>query len=98
MFVNGSEGPLFDLFRGVRQGCQASPSFVTVALAYVSRTFRIEFEGIKLVHLHLSTLEYADDQILLTLTAEGMQEMLDFLVQTASSFGLHLSPKKCELI
>ena len=98
VFVNGSEGPLFDLFRGVRQGCPASPSFFTVALAYVSRTFRIAFEGIKLVHLHLSTLEYADDQILFTLTAEGMQEMLDFLVQTASPFGLHLSPKKCELI
>ena len=98
VYVNGSEGPLFSLFRGVRQGCPASPSFFTVALAFVSRTFCIAFEGIKLVHLHLSTLEYADDQILFTLTAEGMQEMLDFLVETASPFGLNLSPKKCELI
>ena len=98
VFVNGSEGPLFNLFRGVRQGCPASPSFFTVALAFVSRTFRITFEGIKLVHLHLSTLEYADDQILFTLTAEGMQEMLDFLVVAASPFGLNLSAKKCELI
>ena len=56
------------------------------------------FEGIKLVHLHLSTLEYADDQILFTLTADGLQEMLNFLIETASPFGLRLSPAKCELI
>ena len=91
-------GPEFDLHRGVRQGCPASPSFFTVALAFVSRAFRIAFEGIQLVHLHLSTLEYADDQVLFTLTAEGMQEMLNFIVDTACPFGLNLSPKKCELI
>ena len=96
--VNKSVGPEFDLLRGVRQGCPASPSFFTVALAFISRSFRITFEGIKLVHLHLSSLEYADDQLLFTLTAEGLQEMLDFLVKTASPFGLRLSPTKCELI
>ena len=96
--VENSEGPLFDLLRGVRQGCPASPSFFTVALAFVSWSIRITFEGMKLVHLHLCTLEYADDQILFTLTAGGMQEMLDFLVETASPFGLRLSPAKCELI
>ena len=50
------------------------------------------------MRLHLSSLEYADDQILFTLTAEGLQDMLDFLVATASPFGLRLSPAKCELI
>ena len=96
--VENTEGPLFDLLRGVRQGCPASPSFFTVALAFVSRSFRIAFEGIKLVHLHLCSLEYADDQILFTLTAGGMQGMLDFLISSAAPFGLRLSPDKCELI
>ena len=96
--VNNCTGPEFDLKRGVRQGCPASPNFFTVALAFISYSFRIAFEGIKLVHLHLSSLEYADDQILLTLTAEGMQDMLNFIVETATPFGLRLSPAKCELI
>ena len=96
--VNNSTGPEFPLLRGVRQGCPASPSFFTVALAFISRSFRIAFEGIKLVSLHLSTLEYADDQILFTLTAEGMQEMLNFIIASAEPFGLRLSPAKCELI
>ena len=96
--VENTEGPLFDLLRGVRQGCPASPSIFTVALAFVSRSFCIAFEGIKLVHLHLCALEYADDQILFSLTAAGMQEMLDFLISSAAPFGLRLSPDKCELI
>ena len=96
--VNNCVGPEFSLHRGVRQGCPASPSFFTVALAFISRSFRIAFEGIKLIHLHLATLEYADDQILFSLTAAGMQEMLNFIVDTGTPFGLRLSPTKCELI
>ena len=96
--LNNTVGPEFDLHRGVRQGCPASPSFFTVALAFISWTFRLTFEGIKLVRLHLATLEYADDQILFTLTADGLQNMLDFIVSNAAPFGLRLSPAKCELI
>ena len=91
-------GPTFDLLRGVRQGCPASPSFFTVALAFVSWTFRSTFKGIKLVNLYLSTMEYADDQMLFTLSPDGLQEMLTFLSDTALPFGLRLAPQKCELI
>ena len=96
--VNNSTGPEFQLHRGVRQGCPASPSFFTVALAFISRSFRTIFKGIKLVTLHLATLEYADDQILFTLSPEGMQDMLNYIVESAEPFGLRLSPGKCELI
>ena len=57
-----------------------------------------QFEGIKLVRLHLCSLEYADDQILFTLTSADMQGMLDFLISSATPFGLGLSPDKCKLI
>ena len=96
--VNNIAGPEFDLLRGVRQGCPASPSFFTVALAFVSWSFRLMFRGIRLVHLYLSTMEYADDQILFTMTPGGLQEMLNFLAEKATPFGLRLAPQKCELI
>jgi hypothetical protein len=96
--LNHTVGPEFDLLRGVRQGCPASPSFFTVALAYISWSFRLTFEGIKLVGLHLATLEYADDQILFALSPDGLQNMLDFIIENAEPFGLQLSPAKCELI
>lgn len=96
--VNNCLGPEFELLRGVRQGCPASPSFFTVALSFISWSFRITFEGLKLVTLHLSTLEYADDQILFTVTPGALQDMLDYIVATGLPFGLRLSPDKCELI
>ena len=96
--IQNTIGPTFDLLRGVRQGCPASPSFFTVALAFVSWSFRTTFKGIKLVHLYLSTIEYADDQMLFTLSPAGLQEMLTFLTETALPFGLRLAPQKCELI
>ena len=96
--VNGTNGPEFELHRGVRQGCPASPSFFTVALAFISWSYCLTFKGLQLITHHLASLEYADDQILFTLTADGLQEMLNFLVTTAEPFGLRLSPKKCELI
>ena len=69
-----------------------------MALAFVSWTFSMTFKGIKLVHLYLSTIEYADDQMLFTLTPAGLQEMLTFLADRALPFGLRLAPQKCELI
>ena len=96
--INNITGAVFELFRGVRQGCPASPSFFTVALAFVSSSFRSTYQGIKLVHTYLSSIEYADDQILLTLTSAGLQDMLTFLSDTALPLGLRLAPDKCELI
>jgi len=64
----------------------------------VSWSFRIPFSGIKLIHFHLSSIEYADDQILFTLTPGGLQKMINYLAETALPFGLHLAPQKCELI
>ena len=96
--VGGTNGPEFELLRGVRQGCPASPSFFTVALAFISWSYCLTFKGIQLISHQLASLEYADDQILFTLTADGLQDMLNFLIATAEPFGLRLSPKKCELI
>ena len=96
--IDGAAGPTFDLLRGVRQGCPASPSIFTIALSFISWSFRLTFQGIKLVHLHLSSLEYADDQLLFTLSPSSMQEMLNFLGDNAVPFGLRLAPQKCELI
>ena len=96
--VGGSDGSEFQLSRGVRQGCPASPSFFTVALAFISWSFGQTFGGLRLANHVLSSLEYADDQILFTLTAGGLQNMLNYIVSTGEPFGLRLSAKKCELI
>ena len=96
--IENVSGTAFSLFRGVHQGCPASPSFFTVALSFVSWSFRLTYTGIKLIQFHLSSIEYADDQIIFTMPPEGLQDMIDFLATTAAPFGLRLAPQKCELI
>jgi hypothetical protein len=61
-------------------------------------SYHLTFKGLQLITHQLASLEYVDDQILFTLTADGLQDMLNFLVMTVEPFGLRLSPKKCELI
>ena len=73
--VDGTNGSEFNLLRGVRKGNPASASFFTVALAFISWSYRLTFKGIQLITHHLASLKYADDQILFT-------EMLNFLVTT----------------
>jgi len=43
-------------------------------------------------------MEYADGQILFTLSDKGIQDMLNFIVVNATPFELRLSQKKGELI
>ena len=43
-------------------------------------------------------MEYADDQILFSLSSAGLQDMLTYLSDTALPLGLRLAPEKCELI
>ena len=43
-------------------------------------------------------MEYADDQILFSLSSAGLQDMLTYLSDTALLLGLRLAPEKCELI
>ena len=47
---------------------------------------------------HMSSIEYADDQILFSLSSAGLQDMLNYLSDTALPLVLQLAPQKCELI
>ena len=58
--IGENDGPEFEFSRGVRQVSHASPSFFTVALAFIRWSFRQNFEKLGLTNHVLSSLEYAD--------------------------------------
>jgi hypothetical protein len=82
--------------KGIKQGCPASPTFFTVAMECIHRSISSCFDGVKLGHIKVSSLEYADDQILLASSASELQNMVAHVELIASAFGLKLNGPKCE--
>ena len=95
MKVEGAAGPSLVQQNGVRQGCPLSPTL-----------FGIFFDGLhghldcSLLHAGLqlgsgrwvSALVYADDVVLLSWTAAGLQDLLDSMHAFCSELGAHHQP------
>ena len=86
---------------GVRQGCPASPfifNFVIEALLHLASPNNME-QGIELLlGNRLTSLEYADDIVLLGENPIAMQGFLNKLVHSAKSLGMHFAPTKCKML
>ena len=101
MKVGAAAGPALIQQNGVRQGCPLSPTlfgiFFDGLIGHLDRS--LPHAGLQLSSgKWVSALVYADDVVLLSWTAAGLQDLLDSMHAFCLSFGLTISPSKTEVV
>ena len=84
----------FQSFIGVRQGDNLSPNLFKLFINDLPRCFGSSCVPVKLDQYSLNCLMYADDVILLSETASGLQECLKSLESFCKTWGLEVNIKK----
>lgn len=74
--INGAYTEWFNISRGVRQGCVASPWLFNLFMDSCLNDLKERECGLKLGELLIKCLLYADDQVILASSAGELQEMV----------------------
>ena len=90
----------FSVRSGVRQGCILSPILFNIALDYIMRqtTHNAQHGKQWTLFSQLEDLEYADDNALLSTTANHLQKKAHLLTENASKTGLQINQKKTKVM
>ncbi|XP_045455664.1 uncharacterized protein LOC123665395 [Melitaea cinxia] len=93
-----STGDAINIKRGVRQGDPLSPKLFIAVLEDVFQNTDWETRGIKINNSYLSHLRFADDIVILSETANELQDMLRSLAQASSKVGLEMNATKTKIM
>ena len=83
--------------KGVRRGDIVSPKLFNAALERIFRRLDWDRKGININDNQLSYLRFADDIVLTTNNAEGLEEMLNDLNKESNNIGLRINMKKTKV-
>ena len=85
-----------EINKGVRQGCPLSPTLFNVCLdEIITKWQKRDITGIKLSkNQQLSTVLFADDQVIIADTEDNLQKAAHKLNQIITEYGLTVSVQK----
>ena len=89
VMINGSTSPQFISTSGVRQGCSMSTILSNLFQNDTHDIFNdTDCNRVKLHEIHLNSISWADDLLLLSCSREGLQKCLDNLSDYCEEWGL----------
>jgi transcription initiation factor TFIIIB Brf1 subunit/transcription initiation factor TFIIB len=98
-FYNKISKPV-EINKGIRQGCQISPTLFNIYLdEIITKWQKEDITGIKLsTNQHLSTLLFADDQVIIADTEDNLQKAAHKLNRLITEYGLTISVQKTNVM
>ena len=91
---------LFQIGKGVRQGCILSPCFFNLHAEYIKRNAGLDEAqaGIKIAGRNINNLRYADDTTLMAESEEDLKSLLMKVKEESEKVGLKLNIQKTKII
>ena len=91
---------LFQIGKGVRQGCVLSPCLFNLYAEYIIRNTMLEEAkaGIKIVRRNINNLRYADDITLMAESEEELKGLLMKVKEESEKVGLKLNVQKGKIM
>ncbi|KAJ2945399.1 hypothetical protein O0L34_g204 [Tuta absoluta] len=92
--INGAYTELFNIEKGVRQGCVASPWLFNLFMDSCLEDLKESECCLRMNGLLVKCLLYADDQVILASSAEGLQEMVNIMNEALKKKGMKVNVSK----
>ena len=83
---------------GVKQGCVFSPILFKICIDKINEIFDETCAPVKINNLDLNCLLWADDLVIFSQTAEGLQNSINKTKQMYDSLGLKMNEKKMKIM
>jgi hypothetical protein len=95
--ANGITQP-FQTSIGVKQGCVLTPTFFSVYMNDLVEHFNLECDPVSINEKSISCLLYADDIVLMSQSANGLQTILDNLKLFCDKWNLKVNIQKTKVM